>query len=883
MEARFAVIQNTLAEFGCLSPSTAKVVQFGDDLLVCTGSDEVFVFNTKERKLTAVLHFLSPVVHVVQSLDKQHFFAVCEGDGIYCVDLPTLPSRPATPPSDQSPGPALFQVLSNSLAARDAGVCSMVEVQGASGDTLVTVSQRDAAWWFSLYTATGYRKLAEFSLPVVSGGHRTGDGGTGLVMRPVLACVSSRDAPSSSSSLVDCHFLMETLLFKLLFGVDASFVNSSVILCGLPDGRLCSFPLHLQGQPGPRVRVLHSLEQPITFVGTSTETNSGPQCLVAVGRWGRVVLARACEGGPGDGGKVAGFTEGCVSGPVLCACADGKGLYYSTGSDLLVLDLSGGAEENLSPGENLVVGHGERQGPGQAMEKPRVSGLLQSPVSLNVCRVIALSGPSCNTSGQVQLLALTLRGRLQVLTLPGDTEGGATARPPSSQVGQRVRDLLAAIGDVCDRASSLNSIIQSRNNSLRGLNQVLSVCCLLLANQRAGEHCSVSEKPIWCHIVAKWSRLLQKDSLILTCVLDNSSPYVLEQGWMLCVQVLPLSCPLFSGGENFSRTVSFPVQKLEPSGKMNVSLPLITERDMSFPVTVKCSLTYSLQSLLGTEELSGVLANGDLASCPGLEGGWFSLALNTQTVDWLDVLQVVTPPGSDPSRPCSNPDTVSMDTVKAFLSSRRRCDGYGDGMAASEGDLLSASIKVSTELLRTALSLEAPSSAVPQGPKNPTQGICGALLSWLLSKGSAGIDWRGSGVTAGQQGRAVVHARCPEGGIVKLTATEVTVGGTTVKEGTKAVEVQVQCSEMAALCGLHHALLCRVQPLLQGAAGTEESSIGAMGLGLRLALQRAQALYELLQEARIPNAIGPGRNTGRTTKTLFSVYRQLRENPLLIL
>lgn len=40
--------------------------------------------------------------------------------------------RSPTPPADQSPGPALFKVSSNSLAARDKGVCSLIEVVGPS-------------------------------------------------------------------------------------------------------------------------------------------------------------------------------------------------------------------------------------------------------------------------------------------------------------------------------------------------------------------------------------------------------------------------------------------------------------------------------------------------------------------------------------------------------------------------------------------------------------------------------------------------------------------------------------------------------------------------------------------------------------------------------
>uniref|UniRef100_A0A4W5PD12 Uncharacterized protein n=1 Tax=Hucho hucho TaxID=62062 RepID=A0A4W5PD12_9TELE len=166
------------------------------------------------------------------------------------------------------------------------------------------------------------------------------------------------------------HFLLEPLLFKLLFSVDAALINFPMILCGLLDGHLCSLPLRLPGRPGLRIGELHRLEQSITFI--LTLTNGGPQCLVAVGQQGRVVLVRTCEGRS----KVASFTEGCVSRPVVCVCARAgrKGLYYSTGSDILALDLPGECEAAPS----LVVGHCERQDQGQAMERPREYAALQS-------------------------------------------------------------------------------------------------------------------------------------------------------------------------------------------------------------------------------------------------------------------------------------------------------------------------------------------------------------------------------------------------------------------------------------------------------------------------------------------------------------------------
>lgn len=50
MEGRCAV--ETWTEFGFSCTPTIKF-DFGTDVFLCTGSDEVYVFNTQERNLTA--------------------------------------------------------------------------------------------------------------------------------------------------------------------------------------------------------------------------------------------------------------------------------------------------------------------------------------------------------------------------------------------------------------------------------------------------------------------------------------------------------------------------------------------------------------------------------------------------------------------------------------------------------------------------------------------------------------------------------------------------------------------------------------------------------------------------------------------------------------
>lgn len=54
-------------------------------------------------------------------------------------------------------------------------------------------------------------------------------------------------------------------------------------------------------------------------------------------------------------------------------------------------------------------------------------------------------------SGGAELLALSARGQLQRIILPAGRKDAGLSNLPSMQVGRGVRDLLSAIGDVCER------------------------------------------------------------------------------------------------------------------------------------------------------------------------------------------------------------------------------------------------------------------------------------------------------------------------------------------------------------------------------------------------------------------------------------------------
>ncbi|XP_043959557.1 Fanconi anemia core complex-associated protein 100 isoform X2 [Gambusia affinis] len=778
MEGRCAA--EPWAEFGLLGKSGTPLVKCGTgtDVFICTGGEEVFVFTAQEKTLRAVLQMPAAVRDLAVSPDEQLLFVAC-WSGVYSVKVQLLVPSSS---HDAGSGPTEVKISTECLVAVADRVSSLLVV----GSVLLTLCRTDSSWSLTLYQTQRASQsdpcdlLASFSLPLVSPSVQ-GD----TESRCVLVCVypgdvlpaSSTPRPSSS------HFPLQPLLFRLLFGAEAALSKSPVVLCGLPDGRLSFLPLRI---PGSRLRILHSLEQPVVFVGASAvmETDAGSAgCLIALGKQGRAVLIRAGRAGS-EGGGGARFTLGCVPGPVECACMDQGRVYYSTGSDLLSVDLWDGSSGTAGRQED----EGSRSNP----------AALLTPVSLNVSRVAALHQPTCSSAGEGQLLSLSVRGRLQSIRLPVRTQEDGLSKRPSSQVGRSVGDILSAIGDVCERASVLKTIIRSKNQVLKQLNQVMNIS-FLLTNRSESD-----SKPVRCRGLVRWSRLLQRDSLNLTCVLENLSPFVLERGWTLSVAVLPLSCPLEAGGEASSVNYSFPFGGLGPGESVEVSLPVAAEGDASFPVTVTCSLLFSLWKFLGQEEATAPLDS---------QRACFSLPLNTLTVDWLHALRLGDPPA--PARSSSNP----ADLLQGFISSRQlRCRGGGQ---TSRPEEYSARVRVSSELLRDALGL------TPGSPRV-------SLLEWLLSEGCGGVKTERKGIkTDGSS--SVICGRAPNNAAVKLTAVEVNMEEKT--EPLVTMEVQVKSSSVAAVCGLHHAVLRRIQTLLQKAASSRTVPIA----DLRLALQQAES------------------------------------------
>ncbi|KAM8888821.1 Fanconi anemia core complex-associated protein 100 isoform 1-T1 [Synchiropus picturatus] len=793
------------------SPGSVKLCG-GTDVYLCCGSAEVHVCCPQLSRLKAVLQFPGPVSDLVVSQDHEHLFASCSS-GVYCVSSSFLASRLSNAAGDTANVGIGRECL---VVEETEGLCLLLV-----GSSLLVLSQRDSSWLLTVYKTSKqpnrYKELRTLKLPVLYSFRDD----SAAPKRPVLKCVQSRDESSSSSSGdLSYELLIEPVLFKLLFGIDAALTKSQVVLCGLPDGRLCFVPLCV---PGAQLQVLHSLEQAVVYFGASDVRPA--RCLIALGVRGRVLVMTTDT--EAEEGLCVGFSDGCLPGPVVCACVHQQRLYYTTGSDLLEVDLPSGPSRTTEQTEK---------------ESRKEADGLQSPKSLNVCRVVALAGHPCNTEGKVQLLGLSSRGQLQRLTLPSAT-GDPGLQTSSSDVGRTVRDLLSAIGDVCERASGLQRSITSKKETLRRLNQVINITFLLNA---ASEDLPKNQvKPIRCHGKTSWRQCLQEDRLDLTCVLVNGSPFGFERGWTLAMTAFaPGSSP-----SGHTTSFSFPFSDLGPGEELEVSLPLAAASDVGVPVMVSCSLIFSLSSLLKEE---------DLRSLPDLKNSCLSLPLNSLTVDWLHTLQVIG--AADRSMSSLPHSSRRVDPIQAFIHSQQSRADRRETSAVNERETFSASVQVSTDLLRETI-LKSSDSFKPASS---------SVLDWLL------VDVPGS---AKRGDSSVVQARAHSGDPVKLSAKEVQVaeGG----ESLATVELRVESSSMAAVCGLHHAVLSKVQTVLQTARQTVTSSRQIQTSCLRRALQRAELLLLKVQQSGTSDACGA--SPERTSSSVFSVYEELREKPLLII
>ncbi|XP_014644842.1 PREDICTED: Fanconi anemia core complex-associated protein 100 isoform X1 [Ceratotherium simum simum] len=875
-----------LAGFCCplggLAAGKPRMLCLGAEIFLSTGSELVYVYDRERGLLTAVYKFPGQVWHLELLALRRALYVLCARRGIYCLSLDQASRSVSQDDGDDKddgddgdsedsqdgePPSSVIPVDPDACVLPDATLCTFTVLD----DVLITLAQGPTQWKMQLFKCPcpgedprprGQIGEVELSTCIPPAGSPREP--TAPHFLPVLCCVSPQGSRVLHSHLRGSGgFTLEETLFGLLFGADASLLESPVILCGLPDGHLCCVVLKTlvtsrlaPGDPKALVKILHHLEEPVVFIGAlRTELlaedveESHSDCLVALGHHGRTLVMKASWDEAGN--LVPVLREYCLPGPVLCAaCGRGSCMYHSTPSDLCVVDLAW---------------RGTPWDPTQPDGSPGGLPSLLCPTTLNVCSVVTLSVSPRAPEGGAELLALSAKGRLMTCRLDLNSETPCPTRVTAANTGQKIKEFLSGIFTVSERVSSLKKAVDQRNKALTCLNEAMNVSCALLSTEEG-------PRPISCTTTTSWSRLQLQDMLTATCLLENSSDFSLDQGWALCVQVLTSSRASELDLASSAVTYTIPVDRLGPGSRWEVTLPLGPGEDgvLDLPVTVSCTLFYSLREVVG-----GALIPSDSFNDPSLdehsldvlpEQEGICLPLSKHTVDMLQCLRF--PSLATPHMQAPGPLSPASDPVDTFLGA---CLGPGSelaGPASLQAKYLPpsvAAIKMSVELLRATL-----------GDSHSGVSLCCATLQWLLAENAA-VDILRARALSSVQGVA------PDGTDVHLIVREVVVTDLCLAGPIQAMEIQVESSSLANMCRAHHAVIGRMQRMVM-----EQAAQGSSPPDLRVqCLRQIQANHEMLlrevHTLRDRLCMEDEARSRTTAERLLQVYRQLRSPSLLLL
>nr|XP_033817467.1 Fanconi anemia core complex-associated protein 100 [Geotrypetes seraphini] len=862
-----------LAGFQCpvsgLSAGKHHVLCHGSEIYLSNCSKFLYVYNKEEKQGKAVYEFPDRVWHV-QLVTPQQLYALCSHNGIYCVSM-KQPGRSMkeTDPVAEGDGfsPTVVTVDSDSLILQDSTISTFMVV----GGFLVTVSKGQSRWRIKvLQNVNSSQENPKYSqikqLEFIVGTTEN------MSFLPTLCCIFPQGADVASERGAGSHrtFTVKAALFSPLFGLDAVMLDSPVVLCGFPDGQVCFVPLKALSFPtvryscsdvkdqAPLGMILYHLEQPVVFIGAlgapqgASETGGHHRMaedavcdsIVVVGHQGKMLTVQL------DANKEAqgpAFKEHHLPGPITCGLCTARSIYYSTPSDLFTFSTA--IKQRTSD------------------NSPGVLPFVLSPVSLNICGVVALSMPTETSEGATELSALSFKGRLMVCNLSRDDSKPQHSRMTSVQAGQKIKDLLAGIGSVSERVSLLKNTILQKNRSLSHLNQVINVSCALLSRQDL-------RRPIPCVITARWNRLLLQDSLLISCALENGTEYSLQQGWTLCVHVSSSSCAYIADSVASAVTHSFPIMNFLPKDTMEVSLPLTHERSarLVLPVTVSCSLFYSLKKILQKDVACLCSADSQTPhslSVALLEKGGICLPLNECDIDALHCLRLHRDQDPRVPLPTAPSSLLPLDPVEIFLQSlltqperagvSNEKDFQGPGTVYMQS--LIASVRVSTELLEKALQELDAGSSLP----------C-AVLQWLLANNTE-VD------TVKAQSLCEVLGTDPDGKDVHLRVTEVSIDEVCPSGPVQAVEIQIRSSSLAGISSAHQAVIRRLQRLVSPISCPPDVRLKHLQ---QLITDREMLLKEV-QSLRDNVCLRKELGSGAAAAKLLDLYERLRNPGLLIL
>ncbi|GCC25219.1 hypothetical protein chiPu_0003627 [Chiloscyllium punctatum] len=871
---------------------------------VWSRSEFVFVYQRDSGLLQIVYRFPSSVWHVEVDSRNERLFVLCAGSGIYSISLnhslveeteagESLLAASQSECNRGSSMPRVCAISAERCIIRDPAICSFI----VSDDIVVTVIKEAQKWRVTFLRLPpagcelqSCRKIEDMDF-AFHPNFPTCEKSPKMISQPVLRCIYPQPVKDSEKQLRDDdHMSLEPSLFSLLFSVDANMLNSPIVLFGLPDGQLCFVPIKCMSSEvrghASRVTVLHHLEQPVVFIGALSIKQDGnndpghqppldkpsiPDGVVVIGKGGKIVIIKASL-------QMEiwfpNFIEYHVRGPVTSACCCASTLYYSTCWDFFSIEF---VQRKTSCG---VSG---RTADERISQSDGILPSILTPISLNICGIVAVSTPSLTPNGDLNFVALTEKGKVMTCTLPSSSSAVESMNFKALSAGQRIKDLLAGIGSVTDRITSLKHVMQQKDKALKGLNQDFNICCGLLSSQEDQEKGTVSSKQlISCCVTAKWNRLLLQDSLVVSCILENFSDWPLEHKWSLCVKVIKQTSALTKSSDSTAFTYNFPITELVPGKKMEVTVPLNSASDdfIAFPVSIHCFLYYNLNSILTGNVNECPFPHSSLLAPGCSDNNGICLPLNTHVIDLLDCLHI-NGGGAAEVIPALNINRKSRtsDPLKIFLQSLMcfEADNVKNSeklkgsfsVPASESiakEPFSASIKLSPELLKAVLKDLGTGNGAITGSD---------VLQWLFS-GNPEV------ATVRMQPLPMVHCTAPDDSRVRILSKQVAIADFFVDGPLSVLEIVMECSSLTTLCFLHQAITRRVQMLLEQSSPSSDSLPGFRVQCLRQLIHNAEGLLKEVQSLRDQLCVGVEINMSDTAAKLLQLYGQLRNTDLVI-
>ncbi|XP_041431497.1 uncharacterized protein LOC414454 isoform X2 [Xenopus laevis] len=826
---------------GGLVAHRAQLIPWKGHVYVSSGKF-VYDYNMEKKCILAVYKFAAEIWHIELDTNNHQLYVLCGQSGIYLLQWDEKKRLLKEPTSATSTGGVnTFSIGVEFYYLQDSSICYFTVCH----EVLVAVSMCQNKWRIRLFDiklpyhkGTYSSAIREMEISV-----KPAPGCRDICERndllPVLLCISLWQ--DKGLPVVTHNFAMESSLFRFLFGIDLTMVNSPVVICGFPDGQVVFFPLktvpchrrdfmETQTESLTPLPLLYHLEQPVVFIAaTKTQLLNGEKdlqtncaaklycdCILFLGQGGLMVTLAA---GEKTEGAACEFREYHLKAPVNSALCSGFNLYYSTGSDIQCVTIP-------QPG-------------------PDLHKCMLSSSSYSIPLIRAISQVSCCSEGDKEFLALSDKGKLMLFILKPSEDTTQRAGLSYSEAGQRIKELLSQIASVSEKASPLKSLIEQKNRSLLKINQVSQA---VLSNRGA-------DMPVCCKVKVSWTCRLQQDCLFASCILENKTDFSLESGWHMCIH-------LSTSDSNSGTTYSFSVTNLQPEETMEFIFPLVTEKseNLEFPFKIAFTLVYHLQELAENSlkySESSLLSRTQSSIC---------LTLQEQIIDILQCLRPKLHTGqSFPSTSCW---MSPLDPVEALLRNSGG-DECKHGHPCLSEAICNAENNYAVPLM---MSVRVPSVILNQALKNEYSdaSLCRVLLHWLLS---AELPL--------SQNPVEMHGMTLAGREIRLRVVEVSVSDLCP---ISAIEVQIITPHFHALACLHLAVISRLQIL---ALKYNQYGCNCPKINLNSIQQQFIARESLLKELKsLRDSLCVRKDLSlesSTKKRLLNLYKELRDPGLLLL